>query len=57
MFNQLFMLDLVNIDTNLLFCGDVHLPLQTNINIFSIVHLYQIHLNFVHCTFYLSFVI
>ena len=39
MFNQLFMLDFVNIDTNLL-CGDVHLPLQTNISIFSVVHLY-----------------
>ena len=38
MFNQLFMLDLVNIDTNLLLCGDVHMPLQTNINIFSAVH-------------------
>ena len=38
MFNQLFMLDLVNIDTNLLLCRDVHLPLQTNINIFSVVH-------------------
>ena len=34
MFNQLFMLDLVNINTNLLLCGDVHLPLQTNLNIF-----------------------
>ena len=38
MFNQLFMLALVNIDTNLLLCGDVHLPLQTNIDIFSAVH-------------------
>ena len=38
MFNQLFMLDLVNIDTNLLLCRDVHLPLQTNTNIFSAVH-------------------
>ena len=38
LFNQLFMPDLVNIDTNLLLCGDVHLPLQTNINIFSAVH-------------------
>ena len=40
MFNQLFMLDLVNIDTNFLLCGYmyVHLPLQTNINIFSTVH-------------------
>ena len=34
LFNQLFMLHLVNIDTNLLLCGDVHLPLQTNINSF-----------------------
>ena len=31
------MLDLVNIDTNLLLCGDVHLPLQT-INIFSVAY-------------------
>ena len=38
MFNQLFTLDLVNIDTNLFLCGDIHLPLQTNINIFSDVH-------------------
>ena len=40
MFNQLFMLDLVNIDKNFLLCGYmyVHLPLQTNINIFSTVH-------------------
>ena len=38
MFNQLFMLDLANIDTNLLLCGDVNLPLQININIFSAVH-------------------
>ena len=29
------MLDLANIDTNI--CGDVHLPLQININIFSAV--------------------
>ena len=38
LFNQLFMLDLVNIDTNSLSCGDVHFPLKTNINIFSAVH-------------------
>ena len=38
MFDQLFSLDLVSIDTNLLLCGDVHLPLQTNINIFLVVH-------------------
>ena len=36
MFNQLFMLDLVNIDTNLLLWGGVHLPLQINRNIFSV---------------------
>ena len=47
------MLDLVNIDTNLLLCGGVHLPLQTNINIFSAVHqfirgIYKIHLKFVY---------
>ncbi|XP_055995247.1 uncharacterized protein LOC125672352 isoform X1 [Ostrea edulis] len=38
LFNRLFMLDLVNIDTKLLLCGDVNLPLQTNITIFSVVH-------------------
>ena len=38
MFNQLSSLDLVSIDTNLLLCGDVHLTLQTNINILSVVH-------------------
>ena len=31
MFNKLFALDLVTIDTNLLLCGDVHLPLQTTV--------------------------
>ena len=36
LFNQLFMLDLVNIDTNLLICGVVHLPLQTNINFINL---------------------
>ena len=38
LFNELFMIDLVNIDTNLLLSGDVYMPLQTNINIFSAVH-------------------
>ena len=38
MFNQLFMFDLVNIEINLFLCGDVNLPLQTNINMFSAVH-------------------
>ena len=36
MFNQLFLLDLVNIHTNILSCAYVHLPLQTNINTFSV---------------------
>ena len=34
MFDQLFTLDLVNIDAEIY----MHLPLQTNINIFSVVH-------------------
>jgi hypothetical protein len=37
MFNRLFSLDLVNIDT-LLLSGDNALPIQTNINIFTAVH-------------------
>ena len=38
---------LVNIDTNLLLCGDIHLPLQTNIhiNIFSVVHNFIVESN------------
>ena len=32
------MLDLVNIDINLLLCGDVNLPLQMNNRIFAAVH-------------------
>jgi hypothetical protein len=38
MFDRLFSLDLVNIDTNLLLSGDNALPIQTNINIFTAVH-------------------
>ena len=34
----LFMIELVNIDINLLLCGDVNLPLQTNNRIFAAVH-------------------
>ena len=33
----------VNIDTNLLLCGDIHLPLQTNINI----NIFSVVLNFI----------
>ena len=36
LFHQLFMLDLVNIDTSLLLCGEVYLPFQININIFQL---------------------
>ena len=32
------MLDFVNIDTIISLCGNVHLPLQTNINICSAVN-------------------
>ena len=38
LFNQILMLDLVNINTNLSLYGDVQLSLQTNVYIFSAVH-------------------
>ena len=38
LFDRLFSLDLVNIDTNLLLSGNNALPIQTNINIFTAVH-------------------
>lgn len=37
MFDQLFMLDLVNIDTNLLLYGNNNLPLHINKSIFASV--------------------
>ena len=38
LFNRLFSLDLVNIDTKLLLSGDNALPVQMNMNIFTAVH-------------------
>ena len=61
MLNQLFKLDLVNIDTFIIMqrCTLAFADLY-HVNIFSVsIHrgIYQIHLNFVHCIFYLSIVI
>ena len=40
--NQQFMLELVNIDTNLLLCRDVYWTLQTNINITGLCRLIKL---------------